>query len=115
MSQQSVIVTFYHYDGARFGGTDARDLAPLFALEDELTKAIEAAGTGEFDGDVIAVDGSDGQLFMYGPDAEKLFASVERILRASPILDSARVELRFGSVDDAQARTRSVVLGRATP
>ena len=42
----------------------------LFALEDRLEQVIASTGTGELDGNEIATDGSDGYLYMYGPDAE---------------------------------------------
>src|SRR5512143_2371963 len=63
MSEQAVIVEF------QYGSTD---LGPLFALEDELIAAIEAAEVGDYDGNEVATDGSDGSLYMYGPDAVKL-------------------------------------------
>lgn len=51
MSEHAVIINF------QYGSTD---FDPLFSLEDEIEKAIESNGVGEFDGDEIAVDGSDG-------------------------------------------------------
>ena len=42
-----------------YGSTD---LSRLFALEEQLEKAIVAAGVGEFDGNEMAVDGRDGTL-----------------------------------------------------
>ena len=60
-SEQAVIVQF------RYGSTD---LSRLHALEDRLESVIKASGVGEYDGHEIAVDGSDGVLYMYGPDAE---------------------------------------------
>jgi hypothetical protein len=53
MSDQAVIVHF------AYGQTD---LSPLFELEDQLGEAIEAAAAGEFDGNDVAADGSDGYL-----------------------------------------------------
>lgn len=57
-AEHGVIVHFYY---------GSRDLTGLYALEDRLERAISAAGVGEFDGNEIAVDGSDGYLYMYGP------------------------------------------------
>jgi len=59
MADHAVIVHF------QYGSTD---LSRLFVLEDELERAIAAAGAGEFDGNEVAADGSDGYLYMYGPD-----------------------------------------------
>jgi hypothetical protein len=38
----------------------SEDLTKLFALEDKLEKAITAASVGEYDGNEVNVDGSDG-------------------------------------------------------
>ncbi len=72
------------------------DLQPLFDLEDQLVAAIEAAGVGVFDGNELAADGSDGYLYMYGPDAGLLFDTIRPILAASEIMRGASVKLRYG-------------------
>jgi len=59
MSDHAVTVRF------DYGRTD---LSPLYELEQQLTAAIESAEVGEFDGNEVAADGSDGTLYMYGPD-----------------------------------------------
>jgi hypothetical protein len=55
MAEHAVIVNFT-YAG------ESPD--PLFALEDRLREAIDAAGVGEFDGNELASDLSDGTLYM---------------------------------------------------
>ncbi|MBI3948139.1 MAG: hypothetical protein HY321_19635 [Armatimonadetes bacterium] len=87
MSEHAVIVSFAYGD---------RNLDALFDLEEKLEAAIEEAGVGEYDGNEIAVDGSDGSLFMFGPDAERLFAVVQPILATTPFMKGAEVHLRFG-------------------
>ncbi len=84
MSEHAVIVEF-HYGQS--------DLNPLFSLEDRLRTAIESAGCGEYDGHEIAMDGSDGTLYMYGPNADKLFEVVEPILRAGPFMIAWRTAI----------------------
>lgn len=88
----------------------SRDLSLLFALEDELEAAIAQASVGEFDGDEVAIDGSDARLFMYGPDADALFAIVRPVLEASPLMQGARVRLRYGPPEDG-TREKEVRLG----
>ncbi len=66
-------------------------------LEDKLTAAIEEAGTGDFDGNEFG--GGEVVLFMYGPNAEALFRSIEPLLRAHPLCQNARVEIRPGGPD----------------
>jgi hypothetical protein len=90
-----------------YGSTD---LSRLFALEEQLEQAIAAAGVGEFDGNEVATDGSDGTLYMYGPDADALFAAVRPILEASDFMNGARVKLRYGPPADG-VREVEVVVG----
>jgi len=88
----AVIVTF------TYGGST--DLDPLFALEKQLESNIAAARAGEYDGNEVAVDGSDGTLYMYGPDADKLFAAVRPALEACSFMRGAVVKLRYGPPAD---------------
>ncbi|NYZ61749.1 hypothetical protein [Luteimonas deserti] len=89
--EHAVIVHF------NYGSTD---LQRLFALEDELEQAISIADAGEFDGNEVATDGSDGYLYMYGPDADKLFAAVEPVLQSSSFMAGATVTKRYGPPED---------------
>jgi hypothetical protein len=76
-----------------YGSTD---LSRLFALEEQLERAIAAAAVGEYDGNEVATDGSDARLYMYGPDADALFAAVRPALEAAPFMRGAQVTLRYG-------------------
>jgi len=49
---------------------------------------------GQFRGDEFGP--TETTLFMVGPDAERLFTSVEATLRASPVCHCARVLIRRG-------------------
>jgi hypothetical protein len=91
MAEHAVIV---HFD---YG---SQDLERLFELEDQLERAIEAQGVGEFDGNEIAVDGSDGTLYMYGPDADRLFAAIRPVLVATTAVRNAVATLRYGPPAD---------------
>jgi hypothetical protein len=99
--EQAVIVYF------DYGNTDWK---PFFAFEKTLKDEITKAGVGDYDGNELAVDGSDGRLYMYGPDADKLFAVVRPILLSSALLRNINVTLRYGSVDDKLARTVKIHL-----
>ena len=46
-----------------YGSTD---LSRLFALEERLEAVIAAANVGEFDGNDVATDGTDGTLYTLG-------------------------------------------------
>ena len=101
-SEQAVLV---HFD---YG---SRDWKPFFQFEDRLQRAIAASGAGEYDGNELATDGSDGSLYMYGPDADKLFAVVKPLLESSPILKHVVVTLRYGKAGDPNARQVQVRVG----
>ena len=90
-SEHAVIVHFYY---------NSTDLSQLFALENQLTSSIEEAGVGEYDGNEVAVDGSDGYLYMYGPNADALFEAIRPILEATEFMRGAKAKLRFGSPDE---------------
>jgi hypothetical protein len=100
--EHAVVVNF------DYGGST--DLQPIFALEEKLEAAIDAAKAGEYDGNEVAVDGSDGSLYMYGPDADRLFSVVRPVLEACIFMRGARVKLRYGPPQDG-VRERHVVLG----
>lgn len=99
-SEQAVIVKF-HYG--------ATDLGPMFALEDRLKKAIEVANVGEYDGNEIATDGSEGTLYMYGPDADRLYEVVSPILRKAPFMKGAEAIKRYGAPEAGVKAVRVTV------
>lgn len=99
--EHAVIVHFL------YGSTD---LSRLFALEDQLIEALEKAGTGEFDGNEVAADGSDGYLYMYGPDAAALFKTVKPILESVDFMKGATAKLRYGPPED-RVREVEVAIG----
>lgn len=99
--QQAVIVYF------DYGSTD---FAPLFDLLDRLEALVDERAVGEVDGHEVATDGTDGSLYMYGPDADALFAVVRPVLESIAFMKGARVKLRYGPPEDG-VREQQVVLG----
>ncbi|MGA7538755.1 MAG: hypothetical protein WBW93_08305 [Steroidobacteraceae bacterium] len=99
--EQALIV---HFD---YGNTH---WSPFFVFDKQLDAAIAKSGTGEYDGNELAEDGSDGSLFFYGADADKLFAVVRGELARAPFLKNIRVTLRYGSVDDPKVRETHIRL-----
>ena len=81
----------------RYGTTN---LQPIFDLEDKLEAAITEAGVGEFDGSDIAQDGSDGSLYMYGPDADRLYDTVHTVLETADFMQGAILKIRYGPAED---------------
>lgn len=81
-----------------------KDLDPLHALEDKLRAAIDHHEMGEYDGHEIALDHSDGILFMYGPNAERLYLVVQPLLKQAAFMKGAVATLRFGPPEEEGAR-----------
>ena len=84
--------------------TKGAQLRDVFALEERLTAAIENAGAGEFDGNEIAVDGSEVVLYAYGSDADRLYAAIEPVIKGLPPPRGSYVVKRYGEADDPNAR-----------
>ncbi|GAA3064456.1 hypothetical protein Aglo01_55240 [Actinokineospora globicatena] len=85
--------------GGNFGTDD--DRSKVRALEEDIRQAVESAGVGEFDGDEFG--GGKVVLFMYGADADKLFAVVEPILRRDSSY-SGHAVLRYGEPGESTRR-----------
>jgi hypothetical protein len=73
----------------------------LDEIEDRLIEAIDRAGVGEFDGNEIGSEGAT--LFMYGADADRLFAVVEPVLRSASLPAGSHALIRYG-VPGAEVR-----------
>jgi hypothetical protein len=103
---EQAVVAHLKLSGAGFGKMD--DVKACQELEDQLEQEILRARTGEMDGNEIG--GGECTLFMYGPDADKLFRSIERSLRASKMAKGGWVLKRYGDVNAPRAREVKVKL-----
>jgi hypothetical protein len=86
-ARQEVVVYF------SYGSTN---LQHLYALEDSLRIALSDAAAGEYEGREIADDGSDGYLYMSGPDAEAVFRAISPVFAKTSFMRGAEVRLHFG-------------------
>ena len=93
--EQAVIVHLRLRDG-RFGSPGERKT--IQALEDQLLLAINGASAGEFDGDEFG--GGECVLYMYGPDADRLYGAIEPILKAAPAGLRGYAIKRYGEARD---------------
>ena len=100
--EQAVIVHFLY---------GKPDWKPFFAFEEKLEAAVNSSGFGEYDGNELANDGSDGFLYLYGPDAERLFTFVRPFLERNALLKSVEVTIRLGTADEPNVKQRVVKLG----
>ena len=74
--------------------TNARAELGLDEIEDPLIEAIAAANAGEFDGNEIGP--VDATLYMYGPDADRLFEVVKRVIAMLDIPADVQAVRRYG-------------------
>ena len=88
--EQAVIV---YLDGSGLPG-EIYEQYDLATLEDRLVQAVERSASGEYDGNEFGLDGTT--LYLYGPDAERLFLAIESALRGYPLCQNARVVIRRG-------------------
>jgi hypothetical protein len=72
------------------------DLQRLYDIEDELATAINEAGVGEFDGHEIAINLSDGSLYLYGPNGDAILDLVKPLLASTPFMKAAQIIVRYG-------------------
>ena len=96
-NQQAVLV---YLDGQHLP-KDVYETCDTSTIEDQLIEVIESQSLGDFDGNEFGP--TETILFMYGPDAERLFAGIEPTLRAYPLCQNARVVIRKGG-EGAQER-----------
>jgi len=80
-----------HLDGTSLPDNVYEECA-VMTLSDQLGEAIEQRGFGEYDGDEHGP--TETTVFMYGPDAERLYSGIEPVLRAYPLCQNARVIIR---------------------
>ncbi len=85
-------------------------LDAVFAVEEPLEAAINDADVGEYDGNEVALDGSEAILYAYGPDADALWDVMRPVIvEASPNPGSYAIK-RYGEASDASAKEMRVEL-----
>jgi hypothetical protein len=85
-----------------------KELDRISTLTDKLADAIEKHEAGEFDGDEYG--GGHCRLFMYGPDADKLFDAIKKPLLASALCKGGYAIKRYGEASDMKAKEERVDL-----
>ncbi|MBS0202530.1 MAG: hypothetical protein JSS49_06480 [Planctomycetes bacterium] len=63
-------------------------------LADAIDDILSAKSLGEIRGSYCGAE--ETAIFVYGPDAEQLFAGLKPVLEASPLCQNARVVVRYG-------------------
>ncbi len=89
------MITHLPLAGGDFGTADEREA--VLDLESRIERAAAALG-GDHDGNAFG----DGEvvLYSYGPDADALFAAIERALEGFSVQPGAYAIKRYGRADD---------------
>ncbi len=95
VSDQAVIVNI-----PLRGGGGAFDL--VGDLGDRLHEHLKRSAVGEFDGNLIGED--LGVLYLYGPDADRLWQEIEPLVRDATLPGGTYVLKRAGPPGDAETR-----------
>jgi hypothetical protein len=105
-TMEHAVIVHLQLDDPGFGSAEMRE--SIYELQGSLTDAINKAKVGEFDGD----DFGQGEclLFMYGPNADLLFDTVEPILKQSPHAKGGFAIKRYGEATDPRAREVKIKL-----
>lgn len=109
MGAQALIIRLYHL-GERAESIGMEALDALLALQEQLASAVEGAGLGEVDGNEIALDDSEGSLWVYGPDAKAMLKATLSVVCRSPLAPGGQAILRYGDVADEMAQEESFLL-----
>lgn len=76
----------------QFGDPD--EVGVMHALQDEIESALAAAGAGELDGDEFG--GGLCTIYIYGPDADAMWAAVAPVLEKRPFRKGSVAVKRYG-------------------
>jgi hypothetical protein len=97
--EQALIITIPLHSG-KTGNAD--ELKRLYALEDQLIVAMKESGAGEYDGNEIG----EGvfTIYIYGPNADRLFAVVRPILKKFRPPTGSYLIKRYGKPGSKQDR-----------
>ena len=101
---EHAVIVHFRLHGGDFGSREEKER--VAELEQDLEEAILEAAAGELDGDEFGQ--GECVLYMYGPDADRLFSTVEPILRASPLTELGYAIKRYGEPTDMEAREEVV-------
>jgi hypothetical protein len=81
---------------------DPQDGATLFEIEDRVIEALETSRVGEWDGNEVGPDGA--VIYLYGPDADRLFDAVRPALEDGPLPAGSYAVKQYGEPGSRESR-----------
>ena len=97
---EHAVIAHLPLSNTQMGSEEERDV--IFLLEDRLSAAIERAGAGEFDGNEFGA--GECVLYMYGPDADRLYDAIVPHLQMAAAARGGYAIKRYGDASDPAAR-----------
>lgn len=91
-AQQHAVLIYVKLSNDRF--REKAEGQRCVEVEDRLAAAIESAKAGEFDGDEFGEGYCT--IYTYSPDADRLFAAMDNVLRSWPAPAGSYVVKRYG-------------------
>lgn len=86
------IAVYFKLSGGQYGSREEQDAVRSFGRE--LDAAIQKHGVGSFDGDEFG--NNEAGLFVHGQDADRLFETIEPLLRSWNLLRGGYAIKRYG-------------------
>ena len=105
LAEHAVIV---HLRLSESGFGTAAERQRLADLEKRVERSIKKARVGEFDGNEFG--GGECIWYMYGPDADALYRTVEGTIREAATQAGSFVVKRRGAADDPNAKDEKILL-----
>ena len=99
-TEEAVVIVL---DDAGMDGIPNRQ-CDVSTLEDLLMERLASDGAGVLDGSESGPTGT--KIFLYGSDCEKMFASVEPVLKSYALCRNGRVVIRSGAPGSEQREIR---------
>lgn len=83
---------------------DGSDQIGLDQIEDPLIAVLESSGAGEWDGHETDLTTGEAVIYLYGPDADRLYAAIEPTLRELPIPPGSYAIKQYGEPGARESR-----------
>jgi hypothetical protein len=83
---------------------DVYERCDIWTISERLEEVLQQHALGECDGHETGP--TETTLFLYGPDAERMFGGIEGVLRDYPLCQNARVVIRRGELGAPERELR---------
>lgn len=86
------------------------DLELLDKLQESLERVVSFRKAGKYDGYELDSEGSNGAFFLKAPSSENLFKIILPVLKDTPFLKGAEVQMQVAAPDSEGSEVKTVKL-----